>query len=76
MNIVAFNNTIAFNGRDGVAVFGQGNSGNVIMNNSIHSNGELGIDLRLDNNDNGPTANDAGDEDFIPHNDTAAKPRP
>ena len=76
MNIVAFNNTIAFNGRDGVAVFGQGNSGNVIMNNSIHSNGELGIDLRLDNNDNGPTGNDAGDEDFIPHNDTAAKPRP
>ena len=64
---IVADNTIAFNGGDGVAVFGQGSSGNLIMDNSIHSNGELGIDLRLDffGSDNGPTANDAGDEDYI-----------
>lgn len=54
-------NTIAFNGKkvsgDGVAVFGSKN--NRILRNSIHSNGDLGIDL----NNNGPTPNDPGDAD-------------
>ena len=51
-------NVIAFNGRDGVNVSSTG-LGNAILGNSIHSNGDLGIDL-------GPsrvTLNDAGDSD-------------
>jgi hypothetical protein len=60
--IAASGNTIAFNGGDGVRVIG--GTGNLIYNNSIHSNGQLGIDL----NDNGPTDNDAGDGDIGPNN--------
>ena len=58
---IVADNTIAFNGGDGVRVF-QG-TGNRILGNSIHNNGKLGIDLRVDSGNNGPTANDAGDAD-------------
>ena len=45
-------NTIAYNGEDGVTVTAR--HGNAIVRNSIHDNGDLGIDLDA----NGPTAND------------------
>jgi hypothetical protein len=51
-------NTIAFNLGDGVAVTGQSQQTR-ISSNSIHDNGQLGIDL----GDDGVTANDAGDAD-------------
>ena len=38
-------NTIAFNDGDGVLVSGSGTAYVLITANSIHSNGELGIDL-------------------------------
>ena len=50
-------NTIAFNGQVGVRV--ESGTGNAILNNSIHSNGTLGID----HGPLGVTANDAGDGD-------------
>ncbi len=50
-------NTIAYNTGRGVAV--QSGTGNAIRSNSIHSNGNLGIDL----GSNGPTSNDLGDGD-------------
>ena len=56
-------NIIAFNAGDGVALRSGNNIfadlGNSIRSNSIHSNGDLGIDLRND----GVTANDPGDLD-------------
>lgn len=52
-------NTIACNGRDGVFVSSTAGSGNLISGNSIHSNGELGIDLETD----GVDPNDTGDPD-------------
>ena len=54
-------NLIAFNALDGVNV-GSG-SGNAVLGNSIHSNGNLGIDLFPD----GVTPNDAGDVDTGPN---------
>jgi hypothetical protein len=50
-------NVIAFNHRDGVFI--NAGSGNVILGNSLHSNGQLGIDL----GDDGVTPNDADDSD-------------
>jgi CSLREA domain-containing protein len=50
-------NVIAFNGRHGVNILAGSRIG--ILSNSIHSNGQLGIDL----NSNGVTANDVGDAD-------------
>ncbi|MEN3332223.1 MAG: hypothetical protein V7641_1588 [Blastocatellia bacterium] len=50
-------NTIAFNGRNGIAI--SSGTGNRILRNSIFSNGALGIDLGL----TGVTANDPGDAD-------------
>ncbi len=50
-------NIIAFNGDDGVAVLS--GTGNLISNNSIFSNDELGIDL----SPTGVTPNDTGDGD-------------
>jgi CSLREA domain-containing protein len=63
-------NTIAFNGKDGVRIHGNGsNPGNRILSNSIHSNGDLGIDLEGGTEDaNGVTANDFKDPDTGPNN--------
>jgi CSLREA domain-containing protein len=62
-------NIIAFNKDDGVAVTGNANIGNAIADNSIFSNGGLGIDL-LGGFENaaGVTANDPGDVDSGPNN--------
>ncbi len=60
-------NTIAFNGADGVLIRYESESTAMsarILSNSIFSNGELGIDLKND----GPTPNDPGDGDHGPNN--------
>jgi hypothetical protein len=54
-------NTIAYNDADGVTV--ETGSANAVLRNSIHDNGDLGIDLR----DDGPTANDPLDADAGPN---------
>ncbi|MBA3425617.1 MAG: PD40 domain-containing protein [Rubrobacter sp.] len=60
----AGSNTIAFNGKNGVAVGSSGSAGNAISRNSIFSNTGLGIDLRGGFEDaTGKTANDPGDID-------------
>ena len=56
-------NTIAFNGGDGVTITGNGSTGNTIWENSIHSNDGHGVDL----GDDGVTANDANDSDSGPN---------
>ena len=55
-------NTIAFNGDEGVEIFGISAS-NRVLRNSIFSNARLGIDLGSD----GPTAKDVGDVDTGPN---------
>ena len=60
-------NTVAFNEKDGVAVYLDA-KGNSVISNSIYDNAEEGIDLRLNTtDDNGPTANDPGDTDSGPN---------
>jgi hypothetical protein len=61
-------NIIAFNTGDGVLV--EGNPvGNAIQGNSIHSNGKLGINLKLTTEATGlVTPNDVGDNDGGPNN--------
>jgi CSLREA domain-containing protein len=54
-------NTIAFNKANGVAIVN--GSGMTVFDNSIHSNGGLGIDLGRD----GVTPNDASDSDIGPN---------
>ena len=63
-------NNIAHNAADGITVAHDASisclgysSGNQMLGNSVHSNGGLGIDL----NDDGVTANDAGDVDLGPN---------
>jgi trimeric autotransporter adhesin len=53
-------NLIAFNGAEGILV--AGGTGNRILNNRIHSNGKLGIDL-MKNNVSGVTKNDGRAKD-------------
>ena len=55
-------NTIGFNGGDGIAIVGNV-SGNDVALNHFNTNGGLAIDL----GDNGRTANDAGDADVGPN---------
>jgi CSLREA domain-containing protein len=57
-------NTISANAGSGVSIYGAGATGNRILQNSIFSNGGLGIDL----GDDGPTTNDTGDVDTGPNN--------
>ena len=56
-------NRIAFNGAQGVNIFGSSGS-NRILGNRVFSNGALGIDLNSDD----VTSNDAGDVDTGPNN--------
>jgi CSLREA domain-containing protein len=55
----AAKNTIAFNGHDGVELSGAISINNIVLGDSIFSNGGLGIDL----GDSGRTPNDPGDAD-------------
>ena len=57
-------NLIAFNDKDGVALWSTAGNDNAILGNSIHSNTESGIDL---NADDGITYNDADDVDSGPN---------
>jgi hypothetical protein len=56
-------NTITGNSGDGIGMTGTGTGSN-FESNTIHTNGELGIDL----SDNGVTLNDANDTDIGPNN--------
>jgi len=56
-------NVIAFNASDGIQVSSGVATGNAFLRNSIHSNGDLGIDLNSD----GTTPNDALDADSGPN---------
>lgn len=56
-------NEIAYNGTDGVSVTGN-SLAHSIIDNAMHDNGDLGIDL----GDDGVTANDPGDPDTGPNN--------
>jgi CSLREA domain-containing protein len=50
-NTIGPNNVIAFNADQGVWVDGASTNGNTITQNSIHGNGDLGIELTFDGND-------------------------
>jgi hypothetical protein len=56
-------NTIAHNGRKGVALQPEAGTGNAIRSNRIFRNARFAIDL----GDDGPTVNDAGDPDTGPN---------
>jgi hypothetical protein len=56
-------NTVAFNGDNGVEVFGLSTEGTEISRNSVFSNAGAGIDLGTGIGGDGPTPNDHGDGD-------------
>ncbi len=62
-NTIGPDNHIAFNGTNGVVLTADAGSGNSIQRNSIHDNGEFGIDLAND----GITPNDEADSDAGPN---------
>ncbi len=68
-NMLVKANTIAHNGADGVSVidFGDPTTGNSILGNSIHSNGNGIGDIGIDLANNGLTQNDPGDPDLGPN---------
>lgn len=45
-NVIGADNIIAYNGAHGIVIQGPGSASNTITRNSIHDNGELGIDLQ------------------------------
>jgi CSLREA domain-containing protein len=55
-NVISANGSTSY---EGVAIYGDGATGNRILSNSIFANGAIGIDLNAD----GPTVNDPGDTD-------------
>lgn len=61
---VGAGNVIAFNADKGVGIDSNAGNGNAVLGNSIFSNGNLGIDLKLD----GVTTNDSCDADTGPNN--------
>ncbi|HET9426511.1 MAG TPA: Ig-like domain-containing protein, partial [Gemmatimonadaceae bacterium] len=60
-NNTVFTNAISFNGGNGVAI--TSGAGNRILQNAIHDNTTLGVDLMTGTFGIGPTANDVGDVD-------------
>ncbi|HVR77549.1 MAG TPA: NosD domain-containing protein [Acidimicrobiia bacterium] len=61
-------NTIAHNGFAGVVIFNAGAVANQVVQNSIHSNGGLGINLVGNDTSTGVTPNDSLDADTGPNN--------
>ncbi len=58
-------NLVAFSGAHGIDILDTAGANNSLRGNRVHSSAGLGIDL---NNDDLPTANDAGDADSGPNN--------
>lgn len=66
---VGAGNTIAYNGSNGIALYGPtAGTGNAILGNSIFSNAGLGINLSANVVPDGVTPNDSGDLDTGPNN--------
>ena len=63
-----FSNKIAFNGEEGIYILGSNSVQNLISQNSIFSNGKLGIDLSSNHPPDGVSLNDIGDGDTGPNN--------
>ncbi len=66
-NFQILNNIINNNIQDGIVIEENASSGNLISQNSIYANGQLGIDLSFDNGGDGVNLNDNGDSDVGPN---------
>ncbi len=66
-NFQILNNIINNNIQDGIVIEENASSGNLISQNSIYANGQLGIDLSFDNGGDGVNLNDTGDSDVGPN---------